>query len=554
MGKRFWVGGIAFILMLTLFGQLSYAATVTVETKLGYGGYAIPGRWIPVWLRVNGASDSVWLEVSREGATGARQVVERFSCKNEGLIEYPILADYQNTTLRIRLVNGSVVLSEQTVTVFKKVFPGHLVLINNLPSTAQVGIGAALNPTEPVLAQSVSLTELPHHILSYDGISAVVMSDPGPVLNPAQLKALRSWLVGGGRLVLFATRAGAESLVSEFGEFLPRRQDQDSNSGFAVGLGAVRLSAQPYTEAEWRQPESWRRLLALAPYAQSRRLTPSRFFGDDQPVAISAHSSANSPNLPVPVLVWLAAWCLGALIIGFVAKRRAIAYVFAYTVVAGLAVLLMGNSLTTEWRRGATVHARAVLLPFTETAVVNAIAQMNFDTQLTVPLRQASPWGLTLAAGTAETGTMIPNAKLTQWNHHLNQAVWVVKDGEAQIIELIGLAAIGANPRAVWLTAPNRQLYQVVLPGQLKQPLVIIDRQNHVWKLHDVNSGSWRAVQELPGWLRSEQGWIRNLQRTNPALDWVFGYGNLSGMQLAVQGAPVREVVWALPLLKGALR
>ncbi len=552
MGKRLW-SGIAFILLLTLSGQLSSAATVTVDTKLGYGGYAVPGRWIPVWLRVNGASDSVWLEVGRVGADGKRHAVERFSCKNEGLIEYPVLAEQQNITLQIRLVDGSV-LSEQTVAVFDKVFPGHLVLINNLPSSAQVGIGAALNPTEPVLAQAVSLTELPRHILSYDGISAVVMPDPGPVLSPAQLKALRSWLVGGGRLVLFATRAGTESLVSELADFLPKRQKQDSDSGFAVGLGAVRLLAQPYAEAEWRQPEKWRRLLALAPYVQSRRLTPSRFFRADQPGINSIRSNAVRPDLPIPVLVWLAVWCLGALIVGFVAKRRALACVLAYTVMAALGVLWLGHGLTADWRRGATVYARAVLLPFTENAVVNASVQMKVAPELTFPLRQTSPWGLTLAAGVAETGKIIPNAQPAQWTHRRNQVGWVIQQGGAPTVELIGLTASDAKTRVVGLTAPNRALYQVRLPESLEQPLVVVDRQNRVWKLDNVNSGSWRAVNELPGWLRSEQGWILNLQQINPALDWVFGYGKLSGMQLAVQGAPVREVVWALPLLKEALR
>ena len=180
----------------------------TMDIQLGYGGFVIPQHWVPLQIQVNQTIEKARIEIIRINqsqsnvTTTSDSVIEDYIMLNLNRLEVPIFMAKNLKELKIRLFSGSQLVTEEVVDLKTKIFPGHQVLAINLATEDQQEIEKLLLPIEPVLVVPINFRELPICLLNYDGASGLVIRKFKPLLSPAQLVALRSWLSEGGRLVV----------------------------------------------------------------------------------------------------------------------------------------------------------------------------------------------------------------------------------------------------------------------------------------------------------------------------------------------------------------
>ena len=374
------------------------AAGVRMTAALGHGGYVVPGRWNPLRVRVANVTEAAVVEIVGRGA------VERFPCRVEegaGGLECPVYADPVGRPLRVRLVSGGRTVAEQAIDVGKKSFPGHVVLAIDVPAQVQQAIERILLPGEPVYVVGVSLAELPSLGLDYDGVSGIVLADPGPVLNPGQTQALRGWLAGGGRMAVLGARQGVESIAAMFLQY-EQVQAMEGQAGRSLGLGSITLLPEPGTANDSTgQVTTWQRLLAFKPFADSARLTAGRGFPEGGKTSL--------PPVPVPVglVLTLAAWTALAVILGLMRPRLAVLWFVLFTTGCSLLVVPIGSQLGRAWHRGAAAQSRVIILPDDGGTLASIRVQLAPGrTAWTSFGMAATPWGVDvrLAGGTNTAG------------------------------------------------------------------------------------------------------------------------------------------------------
>lgn len=371
------------------------AAAERIRAELGFAGYVVPGRWVPLRLDVGGGAWTV------EIAGGA---VEEYRARPGERLECAVRFAEDGGAAEMRLIADGRVVSRQSLHPGRSAFPGHLVLASGVPGGVQRAVEAALQPAEPVRVAPVEPDRFPGVALNYDAVSAIILEDPGPILNPAQVRAIRAWLTGGGRMVLLAPRPGEDGLLSLLlpGEKAVRFA---STTALPVGLGRLVLLRETTND-----PESWREILALTPYAQSFRLSASRAFDQDEPFA--APAAADPPKEPAAVL---AVWASLAGILGAAARRRPLLAFLIFTAAAGAAAVPVGRWLDRRWQRGVGVHARAVILPDDGGTLV----EFRLIPGAAGPFQQGGPrppdWGANLGLGQAGTGVYGGAERTLRW-------------------------------------------------------------------------------------------------------------------------------------------
>ncbi len=512
-------GVILAAVLLGLAARPGLAAGALLSADLGFGGYVVPGRWMPLAVTISGASESARVEIVRGGERPGGTVVESLPCPPPGggnRVEYPVFAEETGSAVTVRLVAGDQILASQSFQTSAKVFPGHLVLAVALPAAAQQALGRILLPGEPVLAVERSLAELPSIPFGYDGVSGLVMADPGPVLNPAQTKSIRAWLAGGGRLVLCAARPGADSLAALF---LPVDRPAAGAGPMAVRLGLGRLVLVE------REPsalglEEWRRLLSFPPYAQDVRLTASRCFPRGQT------PQASIPGLPRVYLWILGGWAGTFLVLGLLPRRKGLICLFLLTIIVACAAVPAGTWLMRAWRRGVATRTRAVILPEDGGILIGTRVELIKAGAWELHGVQGSPWGATISLG-QDRGFLSPRSGLL-WRHHAPVSPYVVQSAGPAYLNLAG-----------WTPPlpPDD-------PLETREPKVLWDGK--MWRRYRDGGGQDR--EQCPAWLRGESDWLAALAKLAPGCQWLIGQGRLPGLELAVQGSPGGEACWAEPI------
>ena len=223
-----------FAVILCLLVQALPTAGVVLTVTAGYEGYVVPGRWAPLAIEVSGAMDG-WVQIARLHQ-GLPVVTEEYRCRVEDetrRLLIPVFAEETGSRLEVRLVEDGKVLGRVEVDLLEKVFPGHLILMVNLPEWhQQARRGQAVGPVlfstygqEPVLIIPVEFSALPGAALAYDGVSALVVNGDLAALNPLQARAIRSWLAGAGGCFSFPRRvAGEQRPAAGKGSFGPVRR------------------------------------------------------------------------------------------------------------------------------------------------------------------------------------------------------------------------------------------------------------------------------------------------------------------------------------------
>lgn len=502
--------------LLVAMVQPAGAARVRMSAVIGHAGRVQPGRWVPLRVQVGGAPEGTAVEIVKSG------VVERFACRTGGdhAIECPVLAEETGSVFSIRLVSGSSVLVEQALTTADKAFPGHLVLAVDVPASIQQAIGASLLPIEPVAVASVSVSDLPRHGLSYDSVSGLVIADPGPVLSPAQAQVMRSWLAGGGCLVLLRAKAWQASIVSHL------LAAPVPESGAQIGLGRIVRAG-----SEMEKPGIARELLGLSPYERTRRLTASRCAGNS--VRISP------PRKTDALLPFLAGWAAVSLMAGLAAgRKKTLTWLILATLAGTAAAVPAGLYLDRAWRRGAVMEARAVILPGTGSALVFTELYPGPGTAWT-PGTVPSPWTIAVGASTGEESGLLRIAEGEDfvWRHEMPLPIHAaVRRGQS--IVLTAFIPVPSVDPAAYMRAAGTNRTGILEGGRWRQPA---DNGGNI---------EWHEIEGEPEWLAGGSPWVRELAGLMPDLPWLVGIGPIVDTRLTLQGVAEHDSLWAVPLLE----
>jgi hypothetical protein len=550
---RFWWFG------LCLFGLFwippSDAAGIQIVTTLGYNGYIIPEHWVPLQIQLKGMNESsARIEIIREDRTGARfERIESFLLHGVNRAEFPVFAAENIKSITVRVLTGDQLLAEQALDMKSKVFPGHLVLTANIPAIETQSIEQSLLPIEPVMAVPVNIRDLPNMGLDYDGISCLVLNDPEPVFSPAQLKALRYWLAGGGKLVVFGMDQGTMNILSTLG--VQRINPVKGLSGILktdipmvdipitdipLGLGNIRVIRNRFPEnLPGGNIGFWRKWLALKPYHETARLTAGHCFFNEPWGQEDKKTTYPFSGIAIIFTIWTGV-ALG--IIWRHPKNLLVSFLVFTLVSAGLMIPLAGH-LTATWRRGALVHSRAVILPGSGGMLLESNIQLK-------PSQGASPWGMEIKLGREEQGRInFRGQQNTAWNHGTAYPWYTVYAGDITMLRLMGVfpdVSVVSGP----IHTPLQERKQWFIPAT-SQTVLWDGKQWRVLKKSQNGGQRWVSQEEAPVWLKDDESWLRKLQTLWPGTAWLCGRSVLPApLQLRIQTGPAPEVFWAMPDVK----
>lgn len=517
---------------------LGASAAGGLEATLGFGGYAAPGRWNPLWIACEGRGRAASALVVREAADGREIGRESFPLPPGLRVECPVSVDGDLDSIAVRLVSEDSVLAELKLRARAKIFPGHIVLACGLPARERIAIASALLPAEPLQAIEVGLEDLPANGLDYDGVSALAIKDPGPRLSPAQRDALLAWLAGGGRLMVCSARRGRESFLGALG------LGEDAT---AFGLGRIVSMTRDLAELpESSRGDFWERSLGLAPYGESFRLSASPASRLDR-VEAGPDGTARKAQiaLAIAVAAWLAA-IAGAVSIGMRRPRRDRAWPIAAAGLAALALALAGSaSLDRALMRGASARAFALVLPDSGAAIVSLDVRRSTRAEALswIDVRALAP----LPIGYAEEERIEEGT----WSHRLPKAAFSPR--QAGRLDLAVTAVLA--PRSLALsTLPSlaRGPYPRggSEPPELDSPgpmaFLAAGAAESWWEKKP--GGRWERLGAQPPWLAEETAWLLGLREARPAVAYLVGKGPAPSLSLNVANGPVRSLCWALPM------
>lgn len=289
-------------------------SALELEAELGLGGGAALGRYAPLRIGAAGAPPSSVLELRELGAGGREGPVLRFDPSRYPEFELPLLLSSPSEEFLLELRLQGIPLASRRILPPPRLAAGQLVLGPGLPAPALASLGRALEPFEPLIALDAPLRELPALPLDYDGVAGIAMADPGALLSPAQVEALRSWLASGGRLLLFSALPAGLGLAGALG--LPATEGESP-----LGLGGLRSYAASLAElGRGEDPAFWREALHLEPYGADSRIAAGRL-PDTAGLLPELPSPLFALELPVALLGLL--WA--ALLALFAGRRRGLA-------------------------------------------------------------------------------------------------------------------------------------------------------------------------------------------------------------------------------------
>lgn len=520
----YWLLGI-FVVLHGLLGTVS--AAVDFKTDLGFGGYVVPGRCTPLRISIDGFKGSARVEL--EEMDQRRSI--RTSCPivasgERTNLEIPIYARETGSRYRIQLVKDDKVVTSTNVDTSQRIFPGHLILEYGLSPKTRQTLENILSPEEPVLVVGVEAADLPKTVPGYDGVSAVVIRDTGPVLNPSQIQALRVWLSGGGRLVVFAQRPFEDSLL--FGLISEPMNPRES---IEMGLGRIVALDNPLSSENIEGVQFWSKLLALKPFTESKRLS-----------ILSAFQRRKTHLIPHVFSWWIVlffgAWVSGTILIRRFQQRASLGLLVLFVVMTLISIPL-ARGLAREWHRGTHIHLRVLALPDGD----GLFFEKHIRTRRRGVWRgmmgyRPSPWQTVIAQrygggviGEGRHGHVV-------WNHRVRAPQQLNLPTEE------GLHGVGWMPFSI---KGNEEKIQAFLVGSLAAG-IWEKGQCQVLQRNEDGSTMWVSSSDLPKMLQEEADWYESLTTFDSERRWVFGYGVIPEFDLSVQRSSATEGFWAIPI------
>jgi hypothetical protein len=537
---------ISFMLIII---QFAFPANRQFEIKFGYGGYAVPGYWTPLIIKNNQEINNGSVEIERV-TPKKDSPKEIYPIGKNSVIECPVLIDELTSGVIVRLYSGNELLMERSVRTDEKIFPGHMILTSGMNSRIQQALTHCLFPEEPVMTTSVNPEELPSTGLNYDCISALVMTDPGNSLTPAQIDSLKYWIAGGVKLVLFGILPDNESIIDKFRDDF-RMEDKNSEI-IDMGYGKIIAFTKDADSLDFTSNSSkWHDLLEMKPYAHNLRLTSSKaFITDDNPDKLKIDNSFLRTVLFFIVLIWSVIFILILIIV-----KKKILILTLYTCVAIIALIPSGYVLKKIWHGGAIYHNRMIVLP--------GNSGVSFDTMIWFPLstRQIgiqnnySIWGINADFGVSEKA-VINNwfGKISFLFHSLYKPAYSLKKGNSLSIELSSFVSNEALDGSFLqeLIEKNKGAFlQINKINFGNNPKLVLVKGNSLdiewWKWDNVNF-KWNRNDAVPDWLSNDMGWMNQLKKIRPDNNWLVGLDRFSGLNLKIQNELCPLTLWAIPV------
>jgi len=554
------------------------------RAELGFGGFSVPGRWVPLTIdcgeggdRAGGGASVLVLRLGEEG----REIgSETFPATEGGRIECPVSIEVGLESIVVRLVSAQGTLAETRIDARSRIFPGHLVLACGLDARSRLAIASCLLPAEPVQAVAMDARDLPTNGLDYDGVSALALEDPGACLSPAQKEALLAWLGMGGSLAVASSLEGEDSFLASLGlakELSWTRSTYGDLESSSFGLGRVARTRLAISEPRGSDSGAfWKAALSLPLYGLSRRL------GAGLAAAWSASEGkadegSNRARLVMilAVAAWLAA-TVGALALGgarggrpkggssVASARGAAAWPLAVLSIACLTLVLISpQALDAAFMEGASTRVSALVVPETGQALALASVKNYVPPQALTWLSVRSVVSQPIACLSCgeRGGTWSPSRPAPVWEHSLPRAGFSPRrgtEGEIALSAVLGPESLelstlprlegGALPK---LPPDGKWPPEVDSRGPLAFFVSSVDRDIQTLSCWTKTPGAaWEVEKGFPSWLEEEERWLRSIMRRAPGA-FLVGKGPAPGLGLEVAGGRVRQLCWALPLAGG---
>lgn len=538
-GKPFATALIVIILATASSG--ASAESARLECSLGFGSYAVPRRWIPLYVRGDKSVDPGRIELRRLDAAGKTLSVETFPYRESARLECPVLMDESCASLAVTLRSGPHVLAESRLRLWDKVFPGHIILHSDMPSAVQRVLSSFLLPEEPVQLVSVKPRDLPGQALDYDAVSVIMMADPGPSLSPSQAEALRAWIAGGGRLVVTGARQGENGVLASI--------DPSFGSSGTSSFGRGRVTAFRAEASELPRASLARSLEAaveLRQYGREPRLSQGTMFPIEQG---SGFPDARSglPNSPLVILLIL--WAGAAVAVSFVHKRR-LSYLLAVSLACTALAVPVGLYLDRSWQRGAESSVRLLALPGSAGFLAEAGFRLpSSDRKSFIPLGMTA-WGLDLGFDVSERGRIAPR-ETPEWRHESQKSRFSLHSGGESNIRLSAFLP----PLVIRDTGLPALFGELALadgkPAPLKRtrqgPLAYFSADDGLWWKWDHYAWRWIESGNCPQEFSSQEEWLRAAASLSGGEGLFFGTDRLRAAPFFLQGGALDEALWAMP-------
>ena len=194
-------------------GHVRQGSWFAIAVDLENAGPAVTGE-----LRVGGGADSrTRFGTPVELATGSRKTYLLYA-------QPPSFGG----NLKVQLVSGDTVVSEARIAIAlhdqTQLVVG-VVSENPAKLVGELQLLPSQSGAAPTIA-TLTPADLPERIQAWAALDRLVWQDvDASALTPAQVAALRTWIAGGGRLVIVGGTAGADSLTGFPDDLLPYRPD-----------------------------------------------------------------------------------------------------------------------------------------------------------------------------------------------------------------------------------------------------------------------------------------------------------------------------------------
>lgn len=537
---------ITVLMMILLHSGPVFSAEVKIKTRIGFNGYVVPGTLTPVLIEINRAITNGRLEIVGYDETASYSIINSISINNLKRIETSIFVNENINELKVRLFSGKQKLIETGLNYKIKLFPGNLILALKASSATQQLIEKALLPSESTLVVPIRIVDLPGTALNYDGVSGLVLSDPGPVLKPLQIKALKAWLARGGRMALGDTRFGEDSLLSMLG-INPENTDQNF---YSMGFGGITAFRSGFNDLKHDAAE-WRELLNLKPYTEITRIMVGRFFPGFKAISAPDFTEQSSRAASYLAMI-LILWAVSGLLVIILTKHNRALFLICTALLWLVAAFPIGSWLGGIWNRGAEIHCHNLILPETGLMLTDVKVRFNrFNSGKTINFK-SSPWGGKVRIGEAGHGTVKPRneKKAFTWSHYSDQT------GTETIVKSVGsnwVSINGCYPLKDIYTEGKNRIEPVRKLGFGSETVIWDGTVFYQNRSPQVNEG-WEKIEQPPGWLRNETDWLASLKGFSPGTVWLMGRGSLSDIKIKIENSAFTGELWATPLPEGALK
>ncbi|MCJ7710234.1 MAG: hypothetical protein MUQ32_05325 [Chloroflexi bacterium] len=401
---------LALLVLLPAAPAVVAADGFTMTARALLEGHVRTGSWFAVAVDIENPGPAVSGELRISGGVDSRT---RFGTPVElatGARKQYILYAQPPTfggTMTVQLVDGTTVVAESKVAVAlhdqSQLVVG-VVSENPARVVGELDLLPNQNGTQPTIVP-LSASDLPDRIQAWSALDRLIWQDTDASgLKPGQLAALRTWVSGGGRLVIIGGTAGADALTAFPDDLLPYRptgtRDIDPSvlrpllgtippeagaltayAGDLIGGRALATSGDRVVAADKRVGAGSVTLLGFDPTTPWiakgdtidsplwRRLLPPRSGGivsltDDSTIASAV---SNLPSLALPPIGGLLVLLFGYILlvgpVNYIVLRRADRREWAwFTVPALIAVFTVGSFGIGALLRGSEVIVHEVAI------------------------------------------------------------------------------------------------------------------------------------------------------------------------------------------------